>query len=317
MRTTLPGELLWRRPALADAEAILRFVAAYNTEVVGYPDLTLDDVRDELTEPGFDPDTDGWLVTHDREPVGYACCFPTATRDRADVEVVAHEPAVRRWLVEQAVARAAEIAAVAGHRKVVIDQGIHRADTGMRSQLAEDGFQHAATFHRMRVDHAGLAPVPNPPLGVTLASGPGDDVFRRAGHAVMMAAFDGHFGFTPLPYQEWHEAREAQSTFDWSQLMVASLDGMPVGVLERTDQFVEDERCGYVRWIGVLPSARGRGIAKLLLRHAFAADAAAGLKGTILHVDTNNTTPALGLYESVGMRPVLTLEVWRKTLPVT
>jgi hypothetical protein len=29
-------------------------------------------------------------------------------------------------------------------------------------------------------------------------------------------------------------------------------------------------------------------------------------------VDTNNTTPALRLYESVGMRPVLVIDVWRR-----
>ena len=58
------------------------------------------------------------------------------------------------------------------------------------------------------------------------------------------------------------------------------------------------------------PEARGRGLAKYLLRHAFAVDAAAGLDGTLLHVDTNNPTSALGLYESVGMRPVWTGELW-------
>jgi len=36
--------------------------------------------------------------------------------------------------------------------------------------------------------------------------------------------------------------------------------------------------------------------------------------GTILHVDTNNPTPALGLYERVGMRPVLVIDVWRRSL---
>ena len=45
---------------------------------------------------------------------------------------------------------------------------------------------------------------------------------------------------------------------------------------------------------------------------SFSADAAAGRVGTLLHVDTNNTTPALGVYESVGMRPVLVIDAWRR-----
>ena len=80
-----------------------------------------------------------------------------------------------------------------------------------------------------------------------------------------------------------------------------------------SDQFAEDEECGYVQNVAVLESARGRGIARLLFQQAFAADARRGRRGTILHVDTNNPTPALGLYLSVGMRPVLVIDVWRRT----
>ncbi|MQA27294.1 MAG: GNAT family N-acetyltransferase, partial [Micromonosporaceae bacterium] len=259
MRTVLPDGLSWRRPRLSDAESIADFVGAYNTAVVGFADVTLDDVRDELVEPGFDPERDGWLVRDGGRQVGYGWCFADGTRDRVDIEVVAHEPSVSDWLFAQTIGRAKEIAGAAGHPEVVLDKGIYRADSAMRSQLAAHGFAHATTFHRMRIDHTDPRPAsapdppsaPEPPPGVVLTVGPGDDAFRRAGHAVMMSAFDGHFGFTPLPYEEWHEAREAQSTFDWSQLMVAALDGAPVGVLERSNQFVEDEHCGYVRWVGV------------------------------------------------------------------
>jgi ribosomal protein S18 acetylase RimI-like enzyme len=88
-------------------------------------------------------------------------------------------------------------------------------------------------------------------------------------------------------------------------------------MLQGNDQFVDDEGCGYIARLAVVEAARGRGLAKLLLRHAFARDARAGRIGTILHVDTNNPTPALGLYESVGMRPVLVIDVWRRVVPTT
>ncbi|WP_185444683.1 hypothetical protein [Kribbella qitaiheensis] len=61
-------------------------------------------------------------------------------------------------------------------------------------------------------------------------------------------------------------------------------------------------------------AARGRGLATFLLKDAFAIDSAAGLGGTILHVDSSNPTPAVQLYLGVGMRPTVVSDVWRQTL---
>ncbi|MFC5266998.1 hypothetical protein ACFPJ1_33180 [Kribbella qitaiheensis] len=49
--------------------------------------------------------------------------------------------------------------------------------------------------------------------------------------------------------------------------------------------------------------------------HTFATDAAAGLEGTLLHVDTNNPTPALDLYESVGMHTVQIADQRERKVP--
>ena len=87
-------------------------------------------------------------------------------------------------------------------------------------------------------------------------------------------------------------------------------------MLHGNDQFAADERCGYIARVAVVETARVRGLAKLLLRQAFARDARAGRVGTALHVDTNNPTPALGLYERVGMRTVLVIDVWRRIMCV-
>ena len=76
----------------------------------------------------------------------------------------------------------------------------------------------------------------------------------------------------------------------------------PVGLLTSTRQFEEDEDAGYVRTLGVLPAARGRGRrhrpAAGLLRRAHRE----GRRAVLLHVDVANVTGALRVYESVGMR---------------
>lgn len=314
--TNLPApERSIRPPELSDAETILELVAAYNTAIVGFADYTLDEVRDDLVEPGFDPTRDGWLVF---EPsgrlAGYGWAYANGDSDRVDVDVITSDPELADRMFDLVSERAREMARERGHQQVTLDKGIYRVDP-MRAVLEARGFAPATTFQRMRIDHAGVVAEPQPPPGLSLRPAT-DDATRRDAHQVQKAAFADHFGWEAKSYSEWLDLHEAKSTFVWEQLSVADLDGRPVAICECTDQFIEDEDCGYVASLGVLPEARGRGIASYLLRRAFAVDAAAGRTGTILHVDSNNTTPAVGLYESVGMRSVLVVDIWRTTIPV-
>jgi mycothiol synthase len=316
MTAALPAGLTFRRPTKDDAEAIFELVAARNTATVGFADYTLDDMLDELTEPGFDLAQDGWLVFAGDDLTGYGTVFGKGDHHLLDIDLYAADPAVADWLLGQVLGRAQELARAHGNSEVTIDAGAYRADDAKRELLAGHGFAPGTTYHRMRIDHPGPVAVPDVPAGVVIRRGAQDEETRRTAHALLTESFDGQYGFISRTYEEWFASRDAQSTFDWSQLHIAELDGRAVAFIENNDQFVEDENCNYVSRLGVLDEARGRGLAKFLLRDAFAADAAAGRAGTILHVDTNNPTPALGLYLSVGMQAVLVIDVWRRTLPV-
>ena len=316
----MPAELssghTWRRSTLADAAAIQAFVAEYSIAIIGYSDCTLDDIRDQLTEPGLTIDADTWLVrSSDGSLVAFAWTHPRGTGEYIDLEVITPHPELRDWLYDQTIARASELVAAGGHAQATLDIGIYRADEPAGEAAAAHGFRRATTFYRMRVDHDPDAPpTPIAPEDVTLRSGPGDEDFRRTAHEVLTTSFKDHFGWVPETFEKWHATIELSSTFDWSQITVAYLDSEPVGILVTSDGFVETDNCGKVDDLGILPAARGRGIAKYLLHTAFAADIKAGRVGTILHVDSNNTTPALGLYESVGMRPVLVIDKWCRTI---
>jgi mycothiol synthase len=310
----LPGHLTERPATPSDAEALYALVAAHNESVVGHADYTLDDARDELVEPGFDLATDSWLV-HDADTlVGWGWAFRKGDGEQVDIDVIAADRAVADHLFARAITRAGEMAA--GHTRHAIDIGVYRADTAQRALAESHGFTAATSFHRMRIDHTA-APLPSQVPGLTLTHGPGDESLRRTAHRINTESFKDHFGFAPKPFEEWAERLDKASTFDWSQLTVASLDGDPCAVLIQNDQYVEDEDCGYVATIGVLPETRGRGIARHLLLHAFTRDHTTGRTGTLLHVDTNNTTPALGLYQSVGMRQVLVIDAWRRVVETT
>jgi mycothiol synthase len=80
----LPGAYTVRPPELGDAEALFELISAYNLAEVGFADCTLDDVADNLAEPGFDRATDGWLVlAADGRAAGYATTFGKGPRCEA------------------------------------------------------------------------------------------------------------------------------------------------------------------------------------------------------------------------------------------
>ncbi|GAA4417626.1 GNAT family N-acetyltransferase [Actinokineospora soli] len=311
----LPEGYTERPAALTDAEAVLALVAARNTAAIGFPDYTIEDARNDLDEPGFDRETDSWLVHRpDGTLAGMGWTFRKGTGEQADIDAVSLEPAVVDHLLTRAIARAAAMAAEGGHPACTAGIGVYRADEPLRAAAASFGFTAATTFHRMRVDHAD--PVePDPIPGLTLETGPGDEQFRRTAHHILNESFKDHFGWAVKPFDQWQSMLDQDENFDWPQLTVASLDGTPCALLLVNNAFASTDSCGYVADLGVLDWARGKGIARYLLRKAFVADHKAGHTGTILHVDTNNTTPALTLYENVGMRPVLVIDAWRRVVP--
>ncbi|GLW06575.1 hypothetical protein Misp01_17050 [Microtetraspora sp. NBRC 13810] len=294
-----------RRPGAGDAAQIHELIATCDTQVLGRPDMTLRDVADELAEPGFDLGRDGWLLHGpDGRLAGWGWAYGRTPGDgeavSVDIEVITRPgapAAVAGWLWDAVTGRAAEIAAGYGRAEAVLGIGIYREDTAKRALAAARGLTHATSFHRLRADHVGPPRDPGELPGVTVHRGTTDEV-RREGHLVHEGGFTEHFGFTPRTFEEWHAEREASAGTDWSQLLVARVHGEPAAMLLGTDHF------------------RGRGLGRLLLRHAFAGDARRGREGTYLHVDTGNTTPALDLYLSEGMRQVLVIDAWRGTTAV-
>jgi mycothiol synthase len=314
--TTLPAGHTARRATLDDVDAIFEVTAAHNVPVCGDPNSTTEDVADELVEPGFDLNTDGWLVDDaDGRAVAWGWAFRKEDSANLDIAVFARpgSEAAAAWLWEAVQSRAVDIARELGHPIAVVDSAVFRADERVRSLCEAHGYAPATTFFRLRIDHEGDVPYPEPPEPLELRTAEDPDV-RRDAHAVREESFSDHFGFVPSSYESWVRTREASSAHDWRIVHVAYIDGEPAAALIRTNAFVPDENCGYVLTLATRPAHQGRGLGRYLLRYAFAADAADSRAGTLLHVDTDPKRPALGLYLGAGMRPVQTIDVWRRTI---
>jgi ribosomal protein S18 acetylase RimI-like enzyme len=231
--------------------------------------------------------------------------------------VWSQQPAIADWLFERTMRRAREMGRERGHTEIIVDTDVYRADEALRALLSDHDFTAGTTYHRMRIDHTRPVATPAAPADVIVRRGAFDDATRWSAHEVLIESFRGQFGFVVRPHQEWIEYLDALSIFDWSQLTVLEIGGRAVAIRLCTDAHLETDNCGYVGTLCVLEAFRGRGMAKFLLRDAFAHDETAGRAGTILQVDTNNPTPALDLYLSVGMRPTLVSEGWRRVVALT
>lgn len=257
------------------------------------------------------------MVDGDGRVLGCAMVFPDGDSDHVDLDVVV-DPARGGHLLEGLLTTALELATAAaaakGHARVRADQGCYRDDAQLRSALEQLGFARATSYHRMRRELDGPVEV-RVPAGVVVerVDDESEATLRRA-HHLHTSTFAGHFGFEERPFGEWLAAHRARS--GTGPLWFATLNGADAGFLHETSQFVEDEDAGYVLRLGVERSVRGRGVARALLLSAFAAMRERGRTAVLLHVDRANATGATALYESVGMRPVVVIDVWRCTRSV-
>jgi len=330
LSTGLPPGWVVRPATPDDADVAWEVTAAFDRSVVGRPDMTRDEVRDVIeevrAEAKADTDVNALLVLDaDSTARGFCYVFPKHGSDLVDIDLYA-DPAVDRhdgldlsgWLLTQVERRAAEHGRAAGLASVRADKGCYRQDETSRQMLEARGYVMATTFNRMRVELEGPPDEqpPSPPPGYRVRHvDAGDEAGLRAAHAVREASFDQHFGSVARPYEEWYASLAARSEVDFSQLWLVETDeGEPVAMVLNTDAFVEDDNAGYVLSIGTVTQHRGRGLARLLLQISFADMRRRGRVAAILHVDTANVTDALRLYESVGMRPVLQVDIWRRTI---
>ncbi|MCI0686356.1 MAG: GNAT family N-acetyltransferase [Sporichthyaceae bacterium] len=315
----LPAGLIARPCGFDDVQAILSVVHAADIAVIGHPDYTADDVAADLRWPGLELDRDTVLVLDEcgAEPVavGWAYCHDEGSGlPEADLYVHPEaDPTVGSWVVSWIEGRAAEITAASGADDPHVSVGNWSTDQVRQGWLEQAGWAKVRTFYRMVADlEPGLA-APQLPAGASLRVGATDEPIRRAVHQAVAEAFRDHWEATERDYDGWWARVEANAGYDPALCWLVEIDGVPAAAQVGTTQMAEDST-GWINYVAVRRDFRGRGLAKLLLRTAFAAFAERGWKHAELAVDAESPTGALRLYESVGMREKHAIDIWRRDL---
>lgn len=131
----------------------------------------------------------------------------------------------------------------------------------------------------------------------------------------MQAGFADHHGFAPTPYEDWRWVLvDRHDDFEPSLWSVAEADGEVIGGVVCEVGVPDDPLLGRVRDLAVLPTWRRKGVADALLKSAFAAFRARGLRRAGLDVDDTTLDGALRLYQRAGMAVARRIDIYERVL---
>lgn len=283
-----------------DATELLKLIETCDIADDGEPDYTLEDVEDDLARPGWH----GWVVEQDGRFVAHAWVERRENQATVHADVRLHPDADAALapplldLVRNEAARLEPGGAVHVHASV----NAHRA----LQWLSAAGGRVVRHYWRMVVDHEAPPVVPPLPVGVTLEQPADDPDELRVVHNVIDTAFLDEFGFVSADFDSWVHRQRTSPGADLGLWWLARVEGAPAAVLIGRDW----PDTGWVQGVGTLKEFRGRGLARTLLLTAFAEFFRRGQPKVSLGVDAANPTGALALYESVGMRRALEVQLF-------
>ena len=308
-----------RQATLDDVPAIAELAERHFRELEGRPSpLTAAELESGMTMPGRDPRFDVPLVEGAGRVLGSGLVVaqppyremgfgwlrdPTQPPDR--------QREVLRLLLEgftRAAQQRVDGGAPGEARQVV---GSVRGDDLAAGVFASAGFAPHRQVYEMEVTLPASGPLEPPawPPGVTgrRLRGDADDEDVAA---VLGEAFVDHDGdYVYSAEQVAHLLGGTTTRLDASFLAID--EESPVGALVSADE----PEAGYVIVLGVRRRGRGRGVGLALLRAAFAAFQGSGQRVVRLHVQAQNRTGAVRLYERAGMHPAVISDEWARPLP--
>jgi len=288
-----------------DFSAVAAFLADDETHLFGRPSrVGVADVAAWLSGPDLSSDT--WLCAEDGRLV--AVGWVEKHHDTGVAVGVVHRERRGRGLGSELVDRSEERLRALGVGRI---HAVTLApDATAEPLLTGRGYREVRRFWEMTIELGDDVP-PAPRLSEGFRIEPFSSELAHAFHGALEEAFAEHWEYQPAPFEQWWERQTASPDHDPSLWFMVRADE---DVVAATRNDPERSGGGWIGAIGVRPAWRGRGLAKALLLHSFREFHRRGQRRVGLGVDSENSTGATKLYESVGMVVDTEQVVWEKVL---
>ncbi|WP_123308434.1 N-acetyltransferase [Cellulomonas sp. PhB143] len=334
---TLPPRWRAYAPGPDDVDDLWTLRSRHEAAARGRASAQVADVQAEVTGPGAATRAHlavrddaavlrAWATAHDRA-AGRVLVAVLVDPDLGDAEGDALAAGLFAW-AERA---AGELARARGRDATQLDSGAFEPDERQQRRLAAAGYLHVRTWLQMRrpVGDADLDPrPPGPGVRVRLVR-QGDDGLPDerdvvAVHDVLEEAFADHFNHHTETFDEFVARLREDPGHRWDHWWLGELvdgdDGaaVPAGALVATASLDDDGEpvASYVDYLGVLRTARGRGMASALLDAVLADAAERGRASVALEVDADSPTGATDLYRSLGFETTYVTQSWHRDVTV-
>ncbi|MDO5739808.1 MAG: GNAT family N-acetyltransferase [Ornithinimicrobium sp.] len=335
---TLPTGYQAYAPGPEDVDDLVRLLSRHQREARGWPGADSLNVEAEVTGRGANTH----LHEIVRDPQGTARLW-ISCHDRAAGRVLAGvtvDPRLRDSeadpLAGYAFARVEDLGRdvlqARGMERTQLDSGAFADDPRQQRWLREAGYTHVRDWWQMvrPVDPARDSVAEQPALrdGVVIRRVRRDDGVGLPDatdlhdvHLVLEESFADHFNSYRETFEEFVSRLREDPGHRWDHWWLATVDGQPAGALVAVTvpgSLDENDVAGpdstYIDYVGVHRRARGRGVAKGLLRTVIADAASRHRASVALEVDADSPTGAHGLYLSLGWSTAYTTQSWHRDL---
>ena len=303
----LPAGYVLRVPTPGDLDAVADVLKANELNDAGHIVLGADFVRGEWSR--VDLANDAWVVVDGAGViVGYAQVVlgePNVVQSWGDVHPEHQRHGIGTTLLDRIEERALELASAPSALR--LRHAINAGNDAGAAMLRARGLRPIHHFWHMQIDIVEPFESARSPEGIDIDGiEPVQDL--AAIHALLDEAFADDRSHHPAPLDRWIEEETNSPSYDPMLWLLARDAGVPVGVLTAS---VGEDR-GWVDYLAVLESHRGRGIGAALLDRSFAMFMGRDIRRVLVSVDAQNPTGATGVYERVGMRIVNRWDQWER-----